>query len=106
MGCETCVPEITAGAELTRDDAVFAATATLSRVSAEPACSHHYGGKSVLLDWAVKRDLAELPNGRHVVVSGPCGDLGCDALGSELPAQRYLSDHCPIWLDLDDVDRD
>ena len=106
MGCDTCVPEITPAAELAREDAVFAAARTLSRVSTEPACSHHYGGRSVLLDWAVKADLDELPSGRHITVSGPCGDLGCDALGSDLPAQRYLSDHCPIWLDLDDADRD
>jgi endonuclease/exonuclease/phosphatase family metal-dependent hydrolase len=106
MGCETCDPVIAPGAELAREDAVFAAASTLSRVPAEPACSHHYGGRSILLDWAVRSDLAELPSGRHVVVSGACGELGCDALGSELPAQRYLSDHCPIWLDLDDVDRD
>lgn len=109
MGCEACEPPIPAGAELTRIDSEFAtaaATAPLSRVSAEPACSHHYAGKSVLLDWAAKSDLTELPVGRHVTVSGPCAELGCDALGDRLAAQRVLSDHCPIWLDLDDVDRD
>jgi endonuclease/exonuclease/phosphatase family metal-dependent hydrolase len=105
MGCETCDPAIAPAAELSRGDAVFS-TAGIRRVDAEPACSLRYGGRSVLLDWAAKSDLAELPEARHVVVSGPCGELGCDALGTDLPAQRSLSDHCPVWLDLDDVDRD
>jgi endonuclease/exonuclease/phosphatase family metal-dependent hydrolase len=107
MGCETCDPVISPAAELARGDALFAtASSPLARVSAEPSCSLRYGGESVLLDWAVKSDLGELPSGRHVVVSGPCGELGCDALGTDLAAQRRLSDHCPVWLDLDDADRD
>jgi endonuclease/exonuclease/phosphatase family metal-dependent hydrolase len=107
MGCETCEPAIAPAAELARSDAVFAsAGVSVTRVDATPACSHHYGGRSVLLDWAAKSDLGELPGGRHVVVSGPCGELGCDALGTDSAAQRNLSDHCPIWLDIDDIDRD
>jgi endonuclease/exonuclease/phosphatase family metal-dependent hydrolase len=107
MGCDDCEPRVSPGAELTRIDALFAPPhAPLSRLAAEPACSHHYGGRSVLLDWAVKSELAELPGGRHVTVSGPCAELGCGALGDRLAAQRMLSDHCPIWVDLDDVDRD
>jgi len=107
MGCEDCDPQVSPGAELTRIDALFAPPhAALARLEAEPACSHHYAGRSVLLDWAAKSDLAELPGGRHVNVSGPCAELGCDALGDRLAAQRLLSDHCPIWVDLDDVDRD
>jgi endonuclease/exonuclease/phosphatase family metal-dependent hydrolase len=107
MGCETCEPAVSPGAELTRIDALWGAPpAPLARIDAEPGCSHHYGGRSVLLDWAAKSDLSELPPGRHVMVSGPCGELGCDALGGRLAAQRNLSDHCPIWVDLDDVDRD
>jgi endonuclease/exonuclease/phosphatase family metal-dependent hydrolase len=107
MGCEECDPTVSPGAELARIDALFAPPrAPLSRLEAEPVCSHHYGGRSVLLDWAAKSDLAELPGGRRVTVSGPCAELGCDALGDRLAAQRVLSDHCPIWVDLDDVDRD
>jgi endonuclease/exonuclease/phosphatase family metal-dependent hydrolase len=107
MGCETCDPPIPPAAELARGDAVFAAAGVpLERVAAAPACSLRYAGRSVLLDWAAKSDLGELRAGRRVVVSGPCGELGCDALGSDSPAQRRLSDHCPVWLDLDDVDRD
>jgi len=107
MGCETCDPLISPTAELARIDATFArGAAPITRVGAEPGCSHHYGGHSVLLDWAAKSDLSELPSGRHVTVSGPCGELGCDDLTAELRYHRSLSDHCPIWLDLDDRDRD
>ena len=107
MGCETCDPVVSSGAELTRLDAALArAGAPIARISAEPACSHHYGGQSILLDWAAKSDLSELPSERHVTVSGPCGELGCEDLTGELHYHRSLSDHCPIWLDVDDRDRD
>jgi hypothetical protein len=78
----------------------------IARVAAEPACSHHYAGRSALLDWAAKSDLGELPNERRVTVSGVCAELGCDHLSARLPAQKQLSDHCPIWLDVKDEDRD
>lgn len=107
MGCETCDPVVAPIAELARIDALFATPEErLSRLAAEPGCSHHYEGKSVLLDWAAKSDLAELPAGRGVTVSGPCAAVGCAALGDRLAAEQRLSDHCPIWVDLDDVDRD
>jgi hypothetical protein len=54
----------------------------------------------------MKSDLGELPSGRQVTVSGVCGELGCEGLGEHLAAQRRLSDHCPVWVDLDDTDRD
>ncbi|HTQ04484.1 MAG TPA: hypothetical protein VMI54_11540 [Polyangiaceae bacterium] len=107
MGCEDCDVPVAPVAELARIDAAFASShASLARLGAEPACSHRYAGHSVLLDWAAKSDLAELPSGSHVTVSGACGELGCDALGEHLAPEQHLSDHCPIWVDLDDVDRD
>jgi endonuclease/exonuclease/phosphatase family metal-dependent hydrolase len=107
MGCDECSPAISPGAELTRTDALLAGLGVpVTRVPAEPACSHHYKNRSTLLDWAVRSDLAELPPKASVVVSGACGELGCDALSSALPSQTRLSDHCPIWVELDDSDRD
>lgn len=107
MGCERCEPAVSSLAELTRVDAALAATSPrVARVPSATACSHRYGQHSTLLDWAMKSDLGELPSGREVTVSGVCGELGCDALGEHLPAQRRLSDHCPLWVDLDDADRD
>jgi hypothetical protein len=107
MGCEDCAPAVSPGAELTRTDALLAGLGVpVARVPGAPACSHHYKGRSTLLDWAARSDLAELPSKASVVVSGACGELGCAALSSELPSQTHLSDHCPIWVDLDDTDRD
>jgi endonuclease/exonuclease/phosphatase family metal-dependent hydrolase len=107
MGCATCAPEVSPSAELTRADAIFAALAPpVARLPASPACSHHFKSRSTLLDWAAKSDLSELPAGTSVTVSGACGELGCEALSAGLAAQAALSDHCPIWLDLDDIDRD
>jgi endonuclease/exonuclease/phosphatase family metal-dependent hydrolase len=107
MGCEECAPVVSSAAELTRVDALLAAAQVpVARVAATPGCSHRYEHRSALLDWAARSDLAELPAGRSAVVSGVCAELGCDDLGEHLAAQRHLSDHCPIWLDLDDQDRD
>lgn len=107
MGCDECSPAISPEAELTRAEALLARLdVPVSRVPAVPACSHHYKGRSTLLDWAARSDLAELPTMASVVVSGPCGELGCDELSSGLPAQARLSDHCPIWVELEDADRD
>jgi endonuclease/exonuclease/phosphatase family metal-dependent hydrolase len=107
MGCESCTPVVSPGAELTRVDALFSGfIPAITRVPAEPSCSHHYANRSVLLDWAAKSDLGELPSERRVTVSGVCAELGCDDLVDDLPAQASLSDHCPIWLDVKDEDRD
>jgi len=107
MGCEGCEPSVTHAAELARTDAIFAGLRVpVTRVPQAIACSHHYKKTSTLLDWAAKSDLGELPDSARVVVSGACGELGCDALSSGLASQEHLSDHCPIWVDLDDVDRD
>lgn len=107
LGCASCAPAVTAPAELTRVDALFAsARAPLARLAAEPACSHDHAGEATLLDWAATSGLEELPHGARLTVSGACGELGCDALPRRLPGEQRLSDHCPIWLDLDDADRD
>jgi endonuclease/exonuclease/phosphatase family metal-dependent hydrolase len=107
MGCETCEPSVTHAAELARTDAIFSGlTGPVTRVPPSIECSHHYKKTSALLDWAAKSDLGELPAAARVVVSGACGELGCDALSTGLASQTHLSDHCPIWVELDDTDRD
>ncbi len=107
MGCESCAPVVSPAAELTRADALLKGfSPPITRLAATPACSHHYAGRSVLLDWAAKSDLGELPSERHLTVSGVCAELGCDELSDRFPAQERLSDHCPIWLDVKDEDQD
>jgi endonuclease/exonuclease/phosphatase family metal-dependent hydrolase len=107
MGCESCAPVVSPAAELTRVDALLAGfSPPIARVATAPACSHHYAHRSVLLDWAAKSDLDELPSEPRVTVSGVCAELGCEDLTDRLPAQEHLSDHCPLWLDVKDEDRD
>jgi endonuclease/exonuclease/phosphatase family metal-dependent hydrolase len=107
MGCETCSPPISPTAELARASAQLGtAGVRFRRLSAEPACSHVFARATTLLDWAAASDLAELPENRVLVVSGPCGELGCTDLRAELPFHRRLSDHCPIYVDITDQDRD
>jgi endonuclease/exonuclease/phosphatase family metal-dependent hydrolase len=105
MGCESCAPVVSAAAELSRVDARLAAAA-FRRVPSEPGCSHFFSGKSTLLDWAAASSLAELPAARRVFVSGLCDELECVAPRAEHAAQRKLSDHCPLFVDLDDRDAD
>lgn len=107
MGCDRCEPSISPAAELARTDALLASLPLgVARVPSSIACSHHFKKASTLLDWAARSELTELPAGAHVTISGACGELGCDALSSGLASQERLSDHCPIFLDLTDEDRD
>jgi len=107
MGCESCSPPVSAAAELTRASAQLnAGGIAFRRLPAEPACSHVFARQTTLLDWAAASDLAELPKARTLTVSGPCGELGCSDLRGELPFHRHLSDHCPVFVDLDDRDDD
>jgi endonuclease/exonuclease/phosphatase family metal-dependent hydrolase len=107
MGCPDCSPAITAVEELTFVDRTFGASSPpLRRLSTAPGCSHSYSGKKTLLDWAAASDLAELPSGRSASVSGYCAALGCDTAESPPRATLSLSDHCPVLVDIDDLDRD
>ncbi len=106
MGCPRCSPSVSALEELAEADRTLAARSpALRRLDAAPACSHFYEGRTTLLDWAAASDLGELPSGRKLVVSGYCAELGCS--GGHPPERdvERLSDHCPIYVDIDDVNR-
>lgn len=105
MGCEHCSEAVPATDELTRAGEKLRAAA-FQRVPAEARCSHFYSGKATLLDWAAASSLAELPPARRLVVSGLCAELDCKPPRGEQDALRRLSDHCPIYLDIDDRDAD
>jgi endonuclease/exonuclease/phosphatase family metal-dependent hydrolase len=107
MGCPDCSPAITAPEELAAVDRTLGASAPpLRRLLTAPGCSHSYSGKKTLLDWAAASDLAELPSGRSAAASGYCAALGCDTSSSPPRATLSLSDHCPVLVDIDDLDRD
>jgi predicted extracellular nuclease len=106
MGCGRCSPAVSAEAELDAVDRTLErAVPALRRLPAGPRCSHHYSGKATLLDWAAAADLRELSSTSGAVVSGYCAALDCS--GREPPrALERLSDHCPIYVDVSDVDQD
>jgi endonuclease/exonuclease/phosphatase family metal-dependent hydrolase len=107
MGCADCSPAITGSEELAGVDRTLAASSPpLRRLATAPGCSHSYSGRKTLLDWAAASDLAELPSGRSASVSGYCAALGCETSESPPRATRSLSDHCPVVVDIDDLDRD
>jgi endonuclease/exonuclease/phosphatase family metal-dependent hydrolase len=107
MGCESCSPAVTPSAELARVDALLARGAwPFRRVPSDVPCSHFYGGKATLLDWAAASDLGELPAARTARVGGLCAELGCVTVPAELGARKRLSDHCPLVVELDDHDDD
>jgi endonuclease/exonuclease/phosphatase family metal-dependent hydrolase len=110
MGCKDCVPPVTAEAELARMDGRLRAL-SLTRLAApvDQACSHYYRGKSGALDHIVAREgMEELASSAVVEVHGPCRDLACGAaaINEDVYAWQYLSDHCPIVIELQPRDRD
>jgi endonuclease/exonuclease/phosphatase family metal-dependent hydrolase len=107
MGCPACSPAVTASDELLAVERVLqASNPPLRRLPSSPGCSHSYSGDKTLLDWALASDLTELPRGRAAAVSGYCASLGCDTNERPPRSTLALSDHCPVLVDVDDLDRD
>lgn len=105
MGCSSCNPRVSASEELAAFDQHLGTVAR--RVRTTPDCSHAYRGGAASLDHLVVRlDEAELHPSATAVSSGYCGLQGCVFKSSSGAAQERLSDHCPVLLDLNDVDAD
>jgi hypothetical protein len=70
-------------------------------------CSEYFEGRCGLLDHIViTRDMVEADNAA-AVVSGYCAMLDGQPFGdAELAAYQKLSDHCPVFVDIEDRDRD
>ncbi len=104
MGCEACVPAVSAETELLALDATLS---DFRRVPPSAACSEYYRGRGGLLDHVlVTRGTRELPADAHVETHGVCAALGCGHLRGTPTALTRLSDHCPMVLELDDRDLD
>lgn len=110
MGCRKCSPPVASSAEIAElDDALAKTDPRLRRVRARPGCTHYFHGEGALLDhFLVTESLAELGADESARVSGYCGELVCNPLGTkqEPMAYRRLSDHCPVVLDFADRDLD
>jgi endonuclease/exonuclease/phosphatase family metal-dependent hydrolase len=108
MGCEGCAPPVSDAAELRQLDDE-AQEAGLERITNAEGCSHFYEGQAGLLDHFLRSTrLTELPAAARVRSLGACRADTCalERVRGRSSAQRRLSDHCPILLDLIDVDRD
>ena len=107
MGCQTCVPPITAAEE------IAGAARSLQRgglrlVPADAAGSHFHDGQATLLDHAVAAQrMRELdPKAQSRVVGACAADAAGPVRSIAKRVRRRLSDHCPIVLDLTDRDLD
>lgn len=106
MGCSRCARPIEASAEIAALDAVLAPS--LVRLPSAVACTEYYRGRGVLLDHVVaSTSMRELPANPRVDVHGPCAHHRCRLPGGVRPPMlEHLSDHCPIVVELEDVDED
>jgi hypothetical protein len=106
MGCPDCSPAQTSAVELAGVDRAVSALG-FRRLGSAVACSHYFDGKGTLLDGALSApNFAELGSKATVQVSGLCAELGCDPPSSRFAAQERLSDHCPVYVDIQDRDSD
>lgn len=110
MGCKDCSPSIGADDELTRMDTTLAGLAPpFRRLTASKPCSEYHAGHGTLLDhFLVSRSFSEVGQGITAQVSGICHAHACAVRPPDGPgaAQRELSDHCPLLLDIPDRDLD
>jgi predicted extracellular nuclease len=108
MGCEDCMPPLSAADELRAADQGLR-PGGLRIVAADAVGSHFHEGRPTLLDHAVASlDLQELQPSTRTHVAGACATgtgLSTDRRSAKKRRQR-LSDHCPIVLDLSDRDLD
>jgi endonuclease/exonuclease/phosphatase family metal-dependent hydrolase len=108
MGCSKCAIRQTAENEIALLDAELAA-AGLRRVPPTLRCTEYSGSHPSPLDHvAVSTTLEELPREARVEVAGICAVLACRHPPRRPPpaALLRLSDHCPLIIELEDVDRD
>lgn len=110
MGCSRCAPPVSAAEEhAALAQALASPTTALAPVHNATGCSHYFRQVPGLLDLAIApASMRELGPSPRVRSTGLCEALGCQRLPSvdEPAAQRALSDHCPILIDLLDQDLD
>jgi endonuclease/exonuclease/phosphatase family metal-dependent hydrolase len=101
MGCEDCVPVVTAAEEVAALDA-SAEAAGARRLDADGLCTEYHGSRPALLDHVLARGPALLAPEARVELHGACRDLGCRPLRrGERPASlQRLSDHCPLVVEV------
>lgn len=102
------LPRVTAEEEIADLDAK-AGEMGLRRLPNLPACTEYYRGRGSLLDHIlVSRAMTEAPSNAVARVAGYCAVAGCQRLDpDDMPYDyEHVSDHCPVVIDLTDVDWD
>ncbi len=106
LGCPDCSPPLPQDRELALLDQRLASEG-FERLRPDLGCSMYYGEKPSLLDGATASlGFRELGRGAKLHVSGLCAELGCRSAPPGLSAHERLSDHCPVYVDVDDRDQD
>lgn len=103
MGRPDEPPPITAGDELRLFADELAPEYRLVRTGLE--CSEYYRGEAGLLDHIVVA-TGMLEAASTARLSGYCAVAGCQPLAQYPAAYKRLSDHCPVVIDIRDVDHD
>jgi endonuclease/exonuclease/phosphatase family metal-dependent hydrolase len=107
-GCKDCAPPIDSPTE-TRSLAERIASfhTPLRLVPANGTCSFVLHNQPMLLDhFLVAKDMVEVAASATASVSGYCGAAQCKDVLPPANAEKRLSDHCPILLELPRADRD
>jgi endonuclease/exonuclease/phosphatase family metal-dependent hydrolase len=108
MGCRGCDPRQSANAEIATLEGELAA-AGLRVLAPTERCTEYSGSHASLLDHvAASAAMTELPRQARAEVAGVCALLACrhPPRDPRPAALERLSDHCPIVVELEDVDRD
>ncbi len=73
----------------------------------EPQCSHYFRGRGGQLDHILVANEMKEIRIESVQMSGYCALANCQRLRDDYPlAYRHLSDHCPIVLEIANIDKD
>lgn len=76
-------------------------------IEPRPQCSHYFRGRGGWLDHILaSHDMKEITD-KFTSVTGYCAVAGCQRIRGDYPlAYRHLSDHCPVVVEIEDIDRD
>ncbi len=104
MGCDVrggCDPPVTADQELAAIDASLQNNTGFRRVTLDLPCTEYYRGKGHALDhFLVSPSVAANHPAATARVQGSCASTRCAREHESTAAATFLSDHCPVVLDL------
>jgi len=107
-GCQDCQPKLDSVNETRRlGERISKFRVPLRLLPADRPCSFVLENEPMLLDhFLVSADMKGLAPSATAVVSGYCEEAQCKDVFPTSKAEKRLSDHCPVVLDLPRVARD